>query len=130
MLNPPTSCCGSNSSLTSSTGTRLSRRYVNSLTVSALSQIFFFFHCLSNISFTCSACKISLKLWSYDFNHGTSIVDPLTTLYTQYCISLYFQAADPTWVIFTFRHAIFCDHYLSFSMVNFEILALKSLCPF
>ena len=40
--------------------------------------------CLSNIPFTFCACCISLKLWSYPFHSGTSIVDPFTTLYTQY----------------------------------------------
>ena len=53
------------------------------------------------------------------------------TLNTQYWVSLYFQGEDPTWINFTFRHAVLCDvaadHYLGFLKVNFQTIALKSL---
>ena len=60
-------------------------------------------------------------------------MDPITTLYTQDSVSLYFQAENPTWVNFTYKHAILCNaaavHHLGFRKANFETLALKNLLP-
>ena len=79
--NPPTSCSGCHSSLTSSTCTQdMSQRYVNSLTVSTSSHNFSFCSTDSPIFPSHFQHVTILENFSYPFNSSISTVDPLTTL--------------------------------------------------
>ena len=108
-LNPPTSCYGSHSSYTSFTGTHLSPRYVNSLTVSTSSD---------NLSFCSTASPIfpshflHVKLLE-NFGVILVILAHIQWIHLPHCThktdSLYSQAADPTWINFIFRQATLCD---------------------
>ena len=134
-FSPHAPCFVSDSILTSSTCTHLITEICEFLyCFHFITYLFFLLHCLSNILFTVSESKIFMLLWNHHFHSGTSTIDPLTTLCTQNCVSLYSQAADPTWVNLTFRHDIQCnaatDHHLGFQKVNFQAFALKIPLPF
>ena len=134
-LSPPTTCSGSHSSLTSSTGTHPVTKICEfPYCIHFITLLFSLLHCLSNISVKLFLCNISLKLWSHPFHSSTSNVDPLATLYTQNLVRHYSLATEPTWVNITFRFAILydaiTDHYLGLPKVNFQTVALKRLLPF
>ena len=108
---PLTSCSGNNSNLTSSTGKHpVTMICKSSYSFHFIASLVFLLHCLSSISFTISACKISSRLWSHPFQSSTSTMDRLTTR--------------------THKTQLATNHRFGFPNVNFHAIAIMCLLPF
>ena len=85
--------------------------------------------------FTYISCQQNFwKCFGSHSHSGTFTVGQHCKLYTQSCVSLCSQVADPTQVNITFRQAILCDaysdHHYRFSKVKFPNLAFESFLTF